>query len=248
MFQSVSTYANNVDKAMLYIIYFSVFILIGVTVAMIVFAFKYSRKNNPKPEQIHGNAFLEVLWILVPTIIVISMFYVGIEDYGILRKTSKIDNTVHVIAYQWGWQFKYDNGYETDKNPASDVYSATYNFIPDTLFVPVNKVTKILLNTDDKSTQPQVLHSFYLPSFRIKEDVVPKMETFVVIIPEKIGVYNIACAEYCGIKHSRMYSHIAVLSQADYNVWYNAHSKNKDSKPATEPANTVTEKKEEKKM
>jgi cytochrome c oxidase subunit 2 len=240
MFQSVSTYANNVDKAMLYIIYFSVFILIGVTIAMIIFAVKYNRKSNPKPEQIHGNTLLEITWVIIPTIIVISMFYVGIADYGVLRRTSKIDNTVHVLAYQWGWQFKYENGYQTEKIPASDVYSSTYQFIPDTLFVPIHKTTKIILNTDDKSKIPQVLHSFYIPEFRIKEDVVPKLETYVVIIPEKVGVWNIACAEYCGIKHSRMYSRIAVLSQADYDVWFKSHSKKEADKPKVE---IVSEKK-----
>ncbi|MCX6146757.1 MAG: cytochrome c oxidase subunit II [Candidatus Kapabacteria bacterium] len=234
MFQSVSTYANNVDKAMLYIIYFSVFILIGVTIAMIIFAVKYNRKSNPKPEQIHGNTLLEITWVIIPTIIVISMFYVGIADYGVLRRTSKIDNTVHVLAYQWGWQFKYENGYQTEKIQAPDKYSSNYNFIPDTVFVPVNKVTKFLLNSSE------VLHSFYLPNFRIKEDAVPKQESFVIIIPEKVGVWNIACAEYCGVKHSRMYSHIAVLSQADYETWFKSHSKKEADKPKEE---IVTEKK-----
>ncbi len=241
MLQSVSIYANNVDQAMMYIVYVSVFILLGVTVAMIIFAFKYSRKNNPKPEQVHGNTLLEVIWIVIPTIIVISMFYVGIADYGVLRKTSKIDNTVKVFAYQWGWQFTYSNGYQTDKSTSPDILGNKYNYIPDTLFVPVNKTTKILLTA---SKGGGVLHSFYLPAFRIKEDVVPGSETFVVIIPEKIGVTNIACAEYCGLKHSRMYSHIAVLSQADYDIWLLSHSKATDSKPIA----NGNENKEEKKM
>lgn len=228
-------YANSVDATMLYIIYICIFLLLGITATMIFFVFKYSRKKHPRPQQIHGNVALEVAWIIIPTIIVISMFFVGIADYGPLRKTAKFDHQIEVTGFQWGWIFKYENGFKTDalQSPKNS------NYTGDTLFIPVGKTTKLEIKAKE------VLHSFYVPSFRLKEDAVPGKSGCMILKPETIGVYDIACAEYCGVAHSRMYARLAVVSQADFDAFLAKNAKKKDeAKPAdakeavasTEPA------------
>ncbi len=218
-------YANSVDATMLYIIYICIFLLLGITATMIFFVFKYSRKKHPRPQQIHGNVTLEVAWTIIPTIIVISMFFVGIADYGPLRKTAKFDHKIKVLGYQWGWEFTYENGYKTEKlqSPEGSQY------IGDTLFIPVGKTTRLEITSND------VLHSFYVPSFRLKEDAVPKKQGWMILQPETIGVYDIACAEYCGKAHSRMYARLAVISQADFDAYLAKNAKKKDE---TKPADT----------
>jgi cytochrome c oxidase subunit 2 len=196
MFNGASNYANSVDTAMLIIIGISVVLLVGITVAMIYFVFKYSRKNNPVATQIHGNIFLEITWIVIPTILVMVMFWYGYEGFQKLRARTDIGMEVKVNAFMWGWNFVYANGKSTD-----------------TLYLPVNVTTKMRMKSRD------VNHSFYIPAFRIKEDVIGGRQSFMVLEPKQIGDYDITCAEYCGLKHSQMYTKLHVVSQADFDLW-----------------------------
>ena len=196
MFDGSSTYADSVDIAMMWITGTSVFLLLGITVAMIYFVFRYNRKRNPKATQIHGNLALEIIWIVIPTIIVLGMFWVGFEGFQRLRATADIANVVEVEAYMWGWDFIYENGYTSD-----------------TLYIPVDVTTKLELTSRD------VIHSLYIPAFRMKEDVVAGTTHYMILTPNKVGKHDIACAEYCGRDHSQMYTAIIVLSQEDYNEW-----------------------------
>lgn len=204
MFEQTSKYVGTVDGAMLYITAFSVLMLLLVTVAMIYFVIKYRASKNPIPTQYHGNAVIEVIWIVIPTIIVLSMFYYGYTDYSDLRNTKEFDEEYSVVAKMWDWDFKYENG-----------------TITDTLYVPVGKTLKFNITSLD------VLHSFYIPAFRIKEDAVPGRTGFVVITPLKTGVYDIACAEYCGVNHWNMYKKFVVMEQDDYYAWIDSQASDK---------------------
>ena len=205
MFEQTSKYVGTVDGAMLYITAFSVLMLLLITVAMIYFVIKYRASKNPIPTQYHGNAVIEVIWIVIPTIIVLSMFYYGYTDFSDLRNTKQFDEEYHVTAKMWDWDFKYDNG-----------------VITDTSYVPVGKTLKFNITSID------VLHSFYLPAFRIKEDAVPGRNGFIFITPNKTGVYDIACAEYCGVNHWDMYKKLIVMEQDEYSKWYNSQSPDKN--------------------
>lgn len=205
MFEQTSKYVGTVDGAMLYITAFSVLMLLLITVAMIYFVIKYRASKNPIPTQYHGNAVIEVIWIVIPTIIVLSMFYYGYTDFSDLRNTKQFDEEYHVTAKMWDWDFKYDNG-----------------VITDTLYVPVGKTLKFNITSID------VIHSFYLPAFRIKEDAVPGRNGFIFITPNKTGVYDIACAEYCGVNHWDMYKKLIVMEQDEYSKWYNSQSPDKN--------------------
>lgn len=216
MFEQTSKYVGTVDGAMLYITAFSVLMLLLITVAMIYFVIKYRASKNPIPTQYHGNVVIEVIWIIIPTIIVLSMFYYGFTDYSDLRNTKEFDEEYSVTAKMWDWDFKYENG-----------------TITDTLYVPVGKTLKFNITSLD------VLHSFYLPAFRIKEDAVPGRNGFVVITPLKTGTYDIACAEYCGVNHWDMYKKFVVMEQDEYYAWVDSQGGDKKEEVTSSEEKTV---------
>lgn len=206
MFETASDYAQNVDFVMLLIVGISVVLLIGITIAMIYFVFKYSRKKHPVAKQIHGNVTLEIIWIVIPTIIVMVMFWYGYEGYQKLRADTEGAYEVQVYGFMWGWNFEYPNGKKTD-----------------TLYIPLSRKTKLVMTSRD------VLHSFFIPAFRLKEDVVGGKKTFILLEPSKTGSFDVACAEYCGLNHSRMYTKLHVLEDADFEKWLNVGMESKDS-------------------
>jgi len=198
MFSGPSNYAEYVDSTMLFIVGISVVLLLGITFAMIYFVFKYSRKRNPVATQIHGNIILEIIWIVIPTVIVLAMFWYGYEGYRSLRIDSEEAFTVKVTAFMWGWEFEYENGKKSD-----------------TLYIPVDKMTKLSMQSRD------VNHSLYIPAFRMKEDVIGGRNTFMFLNPTEKGTYDIACAEYCGLNHSMMYTKLKVVTEDEYTAWIN---------------------------
>lgn len=197
MFNGASSFIDSVDGVFLFTIIVSVFFLVLITVLMIGFVIKYSRKKNPKAVNIKGNAKLEILWTAIPTILVLIMFWYGWVGYLDMANAPEDSMLVDVTAQMWNWKFKYSNGTETDS-----------------LYVPVNQPVKLKLTSVD------VNHAFFVPAFRIKKDVYPGTEREVWFEATEIGEYNIACAEYCGLNHSYMYSKIFVMSQEDFDNWF----------------------------
>jgi cytochrome c oxidase subunit 2 len=205
MFDQASKYAGTVDNAMIYVTVISVIMLLLITVAMIYFVIKYNAKRNPIPTPYHGNVAIEVIWIVIPTILVMTMFFYGYRDFAELRNTKEQEMEVSVTAKMWDWDFMYENGTKTD-----------------TLYIPVNKTIKFNITSVD------VLHSFYIPGFRIKEDAVPGRNGYVFITSEKTGTFDIACAEYCGQRHWDMYKKLVVLPQDEFAAWYDNNSTETD--------------------
>jgi len=197
MFNGASSFIESVDGVFLFTIIVSVFFLVLITALMIGFVIKYSRKKNPKAVNIKGNTKLEILWTAIPTILVLIMFWYGWIGYLDMVNVPEDAMPVDVTAQMWSWKFKYSNGTETDS-----------------LYVPVNQPVKLNLKSNDVS------HSFFVPAFRIKKDVYPGTERVVWFSATEIGNYDIACAEYCGLNHSYMYSKIHVLSQEDFDNWF----------------------------
>jgi len=191
-----STFAEGVDLSLYIIAGISVFFLVVITAVMIYFVFRYSRKRNPKATNIEGSNTLEVIWTVIPTILVLVMFYYGWMGYKPMREVP--DNAIEIEAYaqMWKFSFQYPDGKVTDS-----------------LVVPVNQPVKLNLHSRD------VLHSFYVPAFRIKEDMVPGGQNYLWFNPNLEGRYDILCAEYCGQLHSYMLSTITVVSDAEYQTW-----------------------------
>lgn len=202
MSSTPTTHTETVDFVMLYIVSIAVVLLLGITITMIYFVIKYNRKKGHQPANIHGNIWLEIVWIVIPTLLVLSMFYFGYTGFREIRNIPKNAFVVKVTARMWQWEFKYENGKTTD-----------------TLYVPINKPIKLELNSVD------VNHSFYIPAFRIKEDAIVGRTTYLSFTAKKVDDYDVACAEYCGLGHSMMYTKVKVLPAKDFAAWYNDSQK-----------------------
>lgn len=192
-----TSYVQTVDSVMIFIISVSVVLLLGITATMIYFVFKFNRKKGNKPVDIHGSLLLETIWFVIPLILVMSMFYYGFIGFKELKAIPGDTFEVNVTARMWNWEFNYENGKKTDS-----------------LYVPIGKTIKLNMISAD------VNHSFYVPAFRIKQDVIGGTIKNLIFKPEKEGKYNVACAEYCGLKHSMMYTKVIVMSEEKFNDWY----------------------------
>lgn len=215
MFDSITQYADKVDAAMMYIVGFSVLMLIGITIVMLFFIYKYHHTRHPEPKQTHGSLALEALWIIIPTIIVLSMFWISYVDYAELRASGDdYDEKIHVNVRNWEWYLNYDNGVQLKSNIIKDLDQERDDF-----YIPQGRKIKFVLSGDDPSLPADFIHSFYIPAFRIKEDIVPGRETFIYVTPEKEGTYTLTCTEYCGQWHSRMYANLHVIPADVYDKW-----------------------------
>jgi cytochrome c oxidase subunit 2 len=203
MYDSPSAYVENVDSVMIYIVTISAILLLGITFAMVYFVFKYNRKKGHKPVDIHGNVLLETIWIVIPALIALSMFFYGYLGYKDLVVIPNDAYFINVVGKMWEWEFSYDNG-KKSKN----------------LYVPLRRTIALNLESED------VNHSLYIPAFRIKSDVIAGKINQLVFTPEKPGEYIIACAEYCGLNHSDMYSKLIVLPEGEFNLWLSENDNN----------------------
>lgn len=165
---------------------------------MIFFALKYKRRsNNDKTAYITHNTFLEFLWSFIPLVIFLAVFGWGWSIYHQMRSMPENALEVHVMAKQWSWDFAYKSG----KTVSNEFY------------VPVNTPIKLIMTSTD------VIHSFYIPSMRIKQDVVPGRYTALWFNSEKMGDFQVFCTEFCGAAHSAMLAKVHVVSQEDYEKW-----------------------------
>lgn len=190
--------AEQVDTTFFIIAGISLFFLILITVSMIYFVVKYNKKRNPVPSNIEGNTKLEILWTVIPTLLALGMFFSGYAGFKNMRNFPENAFNIKVIGRMWVWNFEYENGKKTD-----------------TLYVPLSKPIKMEITSTD------VNHSFYVPSFRVKEDAIPGRKNYLWFQPTAIGSYNIECAEYCGLSHSAMYSKVVVMPDDEFDKWYN---------------------------
>ncbi len=196
MMSGASTSTSTVDSVFLFIAGVGLFFLVLITFLMIYFIFKYNKKRHRKPEDIHGNTLLEVVWTVIPTVLVLIMFYLGWKGFEFMREVPDDAMTVKVTARMWSWMFDYGNGLQTD-----------------TLYVPVNRPVKLELQSLD------VIHSFFIPAFRIKEDAVPGLSTHLWFEAREAGDYDVLCAEYCGLRHAYMLTKVKALPAAEFDYW-----------------------------
>ena len=198
MFLGPSNTAGKVEDAFLFIVVCCVVLLALVTVTMIVFLVKYNRDRHARPETVRENVALEITWTVIPTILVLFMFYFGWVDFDYIRNPPKDALAIDVTARQWSWLFEYTNGKQSD-----------------VLYVPLGKPVKLVLTSAD------VIHSLFIPAFRIKEDCVPGMKTHLWFTADETGSYDLFCTEYCGLGHSHMRSKVNVVSAEDFTRWLN---------------------------
>lgn len=205
--EQASEIAPHVDFANNLITDLSVFFTVAICGAMLYMAIKYRKRGGRDHEtpMIRGNHFLEIVWTGLPTIVCIFVAWYGIEVYAALRATPDSALEINVTGQKWVWNFEYENGKRVGGQGAEFV-------------VPVNKPVKIVMTGSD------VLHSFFIPAMRVKQDVVPGKYSYVAFRPTKVGLYDVFCTEFCGTEHSRMLAKIRVASEAEYERWLNDDS------------------------
>ncbi len=186
-------------------LYWFLFIICVVFFAVVmvptaIFVVKYRKKPGRKTDPIAHNAPLEIVWTAIPTVILMVIFAWGwIVWRDMVDRIPSDAMEVHTVAESWAWTFQYPDG-RLEKNR---------------LVVPVNTPIKLKMT----SKMGDVLHSFYVPNFRVKKDVVPGLYTTVFFTPTMVGRNILFCAEYCGLGHSAMFGEVVVLSKADFELW-----------------------------
>jgi cytochrome c oxidase subunit 2 len=195
---SAITTTEAVDKVFLFIFGISALLLVGIVATIIFFLVKYNRRRSPAPQPSPNyNIPLETAWTILPTVIVLAMFWYGWAGYTTLRDVPEDAMEVKVVGRQWSWSFTYPNGKVADK-----------------LVVPVGRAVKLNITSED------VLHSFYVPAFRVKKDAVPGMTTRIWFRAPAAGSYDAFCAEYCGVAHSAMITSVEAMPEEEFDRWY----------------------------
>lgn len=198
MLSRLSNMSDVVNGPILFVTAITVVFMLGITVAMVYFTVRYNRRRNPKPSEIHGHIMLEIVWMVVPMALALGMFWYGWVGYDFMKSPPDDAIQVEVTARMWSWTYEYENGVQTT----------------DALRVPVNKPVKLNLKALD------VLHSYYIPAFKIKQDAVPGVDgLYLWFTALQEGSYVVMCAEYCGLQHSTMLSEVRVLPEDEYHAW-----------------------------
>ncbi len=197
MFNGASNLAEGVDKAFLFIFIIAFIFIIGITGFMIWTVIHFSRKKGKEAQQFTGSMKLEVLWTVVPLILVVIMFWVGWKGFAPMRKVPADAMIITAIGRMWEWEFIYSDSLRSKE-----------------LVLPINKAVKLELVSED------VNHSLFIPAFRVKEDVVPGYDNYLWFTPNYIGNYEILCTEYCGLLHSAMVSKTRIVEQEEFDIWY----------------------------
>jgi cytochrome c oxidase subunit 2 len=164
---------------------------------MIYFVIRYRRSKHPVAADIRGNLWLEIAWISIPTVIALFMFVSGWQSYTGLRNVPENAMVIDVQGQSFSWIFIYENDKETENE----------------IVVPVNMPVKLNITSLD------VIHSLFIPAFRVKVDAVKGIHTYAWFLPEKEGEYTFQCTEFCGTGHADMTGVVRVVSQEEYDEW-----------------------------
>jgi cytochrome c oxidase subunit 2 len=194
--QQASNFVAGVDLAFMVILGISIFFLVGLTIVMLVFIRKYRKDKHPEAIQNEGSNKLEALWTGIPLVLVLVMFYFGWMGWRPMKNPPEDAMRVKAIARMWNFRFEYPNGKITDS-----------------LYVPINEPVILDLVALD------VLHSLYIPAFRVKEDMVPGQEKDMWFIPGTEGEFDLFCTEYCGLEHSYMFTGVKVMPKEVFDDW-----------------------------
>ena len=197
--QRASTLAGNVDALFIFLLIVSGLMTALIFVAILYFAARYRHQKGVLAEQVEGSIPLEITWSIIPLFVFLAIFAWGAVVYFNSRTPPRDSTEVYVVAKQWMWKLEHAEG-QREINE---------------LHVPVGRDVKLIMTSQD------VIHSFFVPAFRMKQDVLPGRYTVAWFRATKAGTYHLFCAEYCGTQHSGMIGSIVVLEPAQYEAWMN---------------------------
>jgi cytochrome c oxidase subunit 2 len=196
--EQASTVAPKVDALYFFLLGVSGFFSLLIGTLVIAFAIRYRRRSEDEvPPAIHGSLALELIWTLIPFAIAMVIFVWSASVYLTLARPPDDALEIFVVGKQWMWKLQHMEGRREINE----------------LHVPVGRAVKLTMTSED------VIHSFYVPAFRIKADVLPGRYTTVWFEATKPGSYHLFCTEYCGTEHSRMIGRVIAMEPAEYQVW-----------------------------
>jgi cytochrome c oxidase subunit 2 len=186
------------------------FALIVVILVYSLVVFRRKKGETGDGAHIEGNTTLEIAWTLIPLLIVIFLAYLGAYSLGEVRRIDMTALQVKVTAGQWYWQFQYPE----------------YGVTSTELYLPVNRQVDLQMSSND------VIHSFWVPEFRVKQDIVPGLVTELRITPTLLGNYKVLCAELCGASHAYMEGLVMVVEKNSFENWIADQQANVEVDPA----------------
>ena len=200
--ERASTVAGNVDALFIFLLIVSGLMSLLIFACILYFAARYRYRPNVPAEQIEGSVPLELTWSVIPFCIFMVIFLWGAVVYFRERTPPRDTAEIYTVAKQWMWKFEHTEG-QREINE---------------LHVPVGRDVKMIMTSQD------VIHSFFVPAFRIKQDVLPGRYTVAWFRATKPGTYHLFCAEYCGSQHSGMIGSVVVMEPAQYEAWMSGTS------------------------
>ena len=196
--QQASEQAGQVDAIYFFMVAVTAFFSILIAALIVAFAIKYRRRHrNEVGYAIHGSLALELLWTVIPFFIVMVMFVWGAKVFFDLYRPPVGAMEVFVVGKQWMWKVQHMDG-QREINE---------------LHVPVGRPVRLIMGSED------VLHSYYIPAFRVKADVIPGRYNELWFTAKQAGTYHLFCAEYCGTKHSGMIGSVVAMEPQDFQAW-----------------------------
>jgi len=196
--ESASNFAPDVDHLLFYLVAVSVFFTVLIFASIFYFAIRYRRRSdNELPKPIHASLVLEIAWSVIPFGLTMVMFAWGANIFFKESRPPKNAMQIYVVAKQWMWKLQHMEG-QREINE---------------LHIPVGRPVKLTMTSED------AIHSFFVPAFRTKQDVVPGRYSTTWFTATKPGKYHLFCAEYCGTKHSGMTGWIYAMEPQDYQAW-----------------------------
>jgi cytochrome c oxidase subunit 2 len=232
--ENVSTYGRDIDWLFHLIYWITGITAILVFVTMVAFLVMYKDRPGRRARYTHGNSTLEIVWTVVPSLILVILTFLSVPAWSKIKMQAPppSDFVLQVTAKQFNWQVTY---------PGADARFGTADdkTLLDEMHVPVNKVVHVHLRSQD------VIHSFFVPQFRMKQDAVPGREIVQWFEAAKPGKYELPCAELCGFGHSGMKGWIYVHTPDDYQKWA-AENLTAEAAPAAAGAQAEAPKAEDK--
>lgn len=208
--EPATTEADEIRTLFLIVFFLGAAVFVGVEGFLVYAVIRYRRRDDRLPVQHHGNTKVEIVWTVIPTVIVLILFVASMFTLGNISARSDNPVVIEVEGQQFAWSFHYANGVTVTGNPPD----------PPAMVVPAGEPVRLILRSDD------VIHSFFVPAFLVKTDVIPfgqgqapnELE-FTVKDP---GIYRGQCAEFCGTRHADMTFTVDARTAADFATWLEA--------------------------
>jgi cytochrome c oxidase subunit 2 len=195
--ERASSMAGNVEALYVFLLVLSGMMCALIYTLILVFAARYRHRPGHEAEQIEGSTPLELTWSVIPFGVFVAIFIWGAVIFFQERNPPRGATEIYVVAKQWMWKLEHEDGHREINS----------------LHVPVGRDVKMIMTSQD------VIHSFYVPAFRIKQDVLPGRYTTAWFRATRPGTYHLFCAEYCGTQHSGMIGEVVVMDPAQYEAW-----------------------------